>query len=216
MTGYVLRSVTVLNAILGGVFVVSACYLVTPLLTMDAKFAVPAMVKEPASRQEQQAQEGAPQAQDFAIVAEQNLFNPDRKIPVEKPAHAADGAPDGKPLPKPELVLYGTLISDGGGLAYMEDKKAPRSTPGRGKRITVLRGGDSLGGFMLKTIEADRVVMTRGEETLVVSLNEPKERGGGQSSAEGWTTRGAPEEKTPASAAGKARRSPAKQTPGPR
>ncbi|MCL4492458.1 MAG: hypothetical protein M1510_11295 [Nitrospirae bacterium] len=171
--GYFLRSINVLNIILFGVFAVSACYLISPLLHMDTGYVVPSAVKGAVrAGQEAPAQSWAPAAPDFTIIAEQNLFNPERKIPVEKPANAAEG----KPLPKPEFVLYGTLITDEGGLAYIEDKKSPLSTPGRGKRVSVLRKGDSLSGFVLRSIEPDRVVLSRGDENVAVSLNDPKAR----------------------------------------
>jgi hypothetical protein len=73
-------------------------------------------------------------------------------------------------LPKPEFVLYGTLITDDLRLAYMEDLKAPRNSPGRGKRQTALKKGDTLSGFTLKEIEADRIIMARGEESLTVKV----------------------------------------------
>lgn len=103
---------------------------------------------------------------DYMVIAEQNPFHPERKIPVEKKAE--------QPLPKPDFVLYGTLITDDLSLAYMEDKKAPVSTPGRGNRQTPLKVGQSLSGFTLKEIEPEKVVMVRGEEIMTVYLNDPK------------------------------------------
>lgn len=102
---------------------------------------------------------------DYMVVAEQNPFHPERKIPVAKKAE--------QPLPKPEFVLYGTLITDDLSIAYMEDLKAPISTPGRGKRQSPLRIGQSLSGFTLKEIEPEKVVMVRGEERMMVHLNDP-------------------------------------------
>lgn len=102
---------------------------------------------------------------DYMVVAEQNPFHPERKIPVEKKAE--------KPLTKPEFVLYGTLITDDISITYMEDLKAPVSTPGRGKRQSPLRIGQSLSGFTLKEIEPEKVVMVRGEERMTVYLNDP-------------------------------------------
>jgi hypothetical protein len=103
---------------------------------------------------------------DYSIIAEQNLFHPDRKIPVEKVAAA--------PLPTPDFVLYGTLVSEGLNVAYMEDKKSPQSTPGRANRQSALHQGESLSGFVVKEINKDKVVMVRGEETVVVNLDDSK------------------------------------------
>jgi len=87
---------------------------------------------------------------------------------------------EAQPLPKPDFVLYGTLISDDTNIAYMEDKKSPNSTPGREKRQTPLKQGDSMSGFTLKELSEDRVIMARGEERLTVFLidtQKPKQRG---------------------------------------
>ncbi|MEW6003375.1 MAG: hypothetical protein AB1638_12130, partial [Nitrospirota bacterium] len=127
--------------------------------------------KTESGTEEKSAESSVPSLTDFMMIAEDNLFHPERKIPVEKPV-----AP---PLPKPEFVLYGTLITDDTNLAYLEDLKAPYSTPGRGKRQTALRKGDSMSGFILKDIEADKIVMVRGEEKIEVYLNDtqrPKTR----------------------------------------
>ena len=103
--------------------------------------------------------------QEYRVIADQNLFHPDRIIPPEKKPESV--------FPKPEFVLFGTLITPDLKMAYMEDKKAPVSTPGRGQRQTALKIGESLSGFNLKEVMADKVVMTRGEETIQVLLQEP-------------------------------------------
>ena len=102
---------------------------------------------------------------DYVVVADENLFHPERRIPPEKKAEAV--------LPKPEFVLFGTLIAPNLSIAYMEDKKAPVTTPGRGNRQTTLKKGELLSGFTLKEIMKDKVVMARGEETIQVSLENP-------------------------------------------
>ena len=83
-------------------------------------------------------------------------------------------------IPKPELVLYGTLISDNVSIAYVEDKKAPYSTPGRGKRQTQLKKGDNVSGYVLQDIEPNRIVLVKGEEKLVVMLDEKDRKRGGE------------------------------------
>jgi hypothetical protein len=116
----------------------------------------------------------APAPQDFRSIADENLFHPERIIPPEKKPEAA--------LPKPEFVLYGTLITPDLKMAYMEDKNSPVTTPGRGPRQMTLKLGETLSGYQLKEIAPDRVVMVRGEETMTVLLQEPgksKPRGNG-------------------------------------
>jgi len=73
---------------------------------------------------------------DDAVIREKNLFHPERKIPPEQQPE--------KVTPKPDAFLYGTLIADDASYAFIEDKKAPYSTPGRGKRQTILKKGDHL------------------------------------------------------------------------
>lgn len=100
---------------------------------------------------------------DLFLIAENNPFHPERIIPVEKKMEAP-------PLPKPEFVLYGTLITDDIKVAYLSDEKASISTAGRGKRQIPLRPGETLSGFTLKEIEDDKVLMMRGDEKLYVYL----------------------------------------------
>ena len=103
--------------------------------------------------------------QEYRAIADQNLFHPDRIIPPEKKPESV--------LPKPEFVLYGTLITPDLKMAYLEDKKAPVTTPGRGTRQSALKIGESLSGFRVTEIQADKVILTRGEETIQVLLQEP-------------------------------------------
>jgi len=109
----------------------------------------------------------APSLSDYAVITENNIFHPERKAPKEE-----------KYQPKPELVLYGTIVSDALSVAYIEDKKAPQTSPGRGKRQIVVKQGDTISGFVLKEIHTDRIVLMRGDETMVVYLSDmEKQRG---------------------------------------
>ncbi len=110
-----------------------------------------------------------PSLSDFLIISEQNLFHPERIIPIAKKE-------DEKPLPKPEFILYGTLISDNLNIAYLEDLKEPYSTPSRGKRQIPLKKGETLSGFTLREIEPDKVVMVRGEEKIIIDLAESRRK----------------------------------------
>jgi hypothetical protein len=111
----------------------------------------------------------------YAVISEQNLFHPERKIPPERQQE--------KVLPKPDLFLYGTLITDSTSFAFVEDKRAPHSTAGRGKRQLTLKKGESLGGYILSEVEANRIVLVKGEERLVVMLDDREKRKSGQVSA---------------------------------
>jgi hypothetical protein len=163
-----LRNLNVLNLLLLAAALGFAFNRLLPLIDSPVGYTVP-RVKETAPKAPEEAPAPAPSTNplDYTVIAEENLFHPERKIPPEKKAEA--------PLPKPEFVLYGTLVTSDLGVAYLEDKKAPPvTTAGRGKRQTALKKGEALSGFTLKEVQADRVTMIRGEETLVVSLNDPQ------------------------------------------
>lgn len=189
MTGYLARSITVLNAALLCAVLLFGYYIVLPPFMRGGGDILPAS-KNTAGKNatgpeaKETTQPVTLNAFDYAVIAEQNLFHPERKIPVEKK--------DAKPLPKPEFVLYGVLITEDTSLVYMEDKKAPRSTPGRGKRLNVLRINDTLSGFALKEIKPDSIIMVRGNETITVLLSESRSK---QQAQPGTTNR--PRQPTP-------------------
>jgi hypothetical protein len=173
-----LKNINLLNIILIAAILSIATYVTLPLLNMSVKFtpAIPKQFSLP--KEEETTQNQIPSPSDYLIVAEQNLFHPERKIPPEKKEE--------QPLPKPEFVLYGTLITDDISIAYLEDKKSPRFTPGRGKRQTALKKGDTMSGYTLKEIDPDKIVMVRGEETITLKVMDPnvkKDREGGSTPA---------------------------------
>jgi hypothetical protein len=106
---------------------------------------------------------------DFASVFENNLFHPGRKIPPENK--------DGKAaIPRPDLILYGTLITDDLRIAYIEDRKIAHSTSGRGKRQTQLKMGEGISGYILKEVEPNRIVLVKGEERIIVVLDDKEKK----------------------------------------
>src|SRR4030042_3730789 len=161
---YIFRNINLLNIILITAIIILSNYTVLPMFNMNIKYTLPAG-KKIVGDDEKPAESHIPSLTDYTMIAEDNLFHPGRKIPVEKK--------DEQPLPKPDFVLYGTLITDDLSLAYLEDLKVPRSTPGRGKRQTAMRKGDSMSGFTLKEIETEKVVMVRGEERIIVPITDP-------------------------------------------
>lgn len=163
-----LRHINLLNILLLAAALFFAYYLLAPLFLASTAFK-PLPLKKISSEEKDvpaaEEQRQAPSAMEYTVIAEQNVFHPERKIPVEKK--------DEKPLPQPEFSLYGTLVTDAVSLAYMEDRKAPRSTPGRGKRQTALKIGDSLSGYMVHEITHEKVVMVRGEDRIEVKVVSP-------------------------------------------
>ena len=163
-----LRNIHVLNLGLAAAILYFVFFLLFPLTEMPVTYYLPPVKKAAPEKTETEAPaQQTPNPMEYTLIADQNLFHPERIIPPEKKAEA--------PLPKPEFVLYGTLITSDLGIAYLEDKKvAPVTTPGRGKRQTAVKKGESLSGFILKELFSDRVVMNRGEETMIVYLNDPQ------------------------------------------
>lgn len=166
---YLLRNINLINIVLTVVLIFFVNYAVLPLFNTGVKYTLP-VVKKPTTDNtfegEKPDQSQVPSPLDYIIIAEQNLFHPERKIPVEEK--------EATPLQKPDFVLYGTLIADDISVAYLEDMKSPVSTPGRGRRQVALKKNETLSGFTLKEIETDKVLMVRGEETVIVYLDDPK------------------------------------------
>jgi hypothetical protein len=158
-----LNNINVLNIVLILAVLVMAHYAVAPLLHVNLGDIMPLQKKSTEEKEIKPAALNPPSPADYLIIADENPFHPERKIPPEKKAEE-------KPLPKPEFVVYGTVISDDTSFAYLEDLKVPVNTLGRGKRQIALRTGDVLSGFTLKTVEADSIVMVRGEEKMVIPV----------------------------------------------
>ncbi len=192
----IFRNIHILNILLLLGVAYFAYYLFTPIFDLGFKYMPPAVKNTiPDKADEPLGNHPDPSISDYILISDKNLFHPERKIPVEKKADE-----QGHSLPIPEFVLYGTLITDDVSLAYLEDIKAPRNTPGIGKRQTAMRIGDSLGGFVLKQIESDKITMARGEEKMSVSVHNSqrnKIREAPTSKAGAQTASGQPKNKTP-------------------
>ena len=119
-------------------------------------------------KEESKQTKAAPPMMDFLVVAENNLFHPERRIPPEKKEEEA--------AVRPEIVLYGTMINEDMRVAFIEDRKSPRTTPGRGQRQFTVKKGDLLGGFTVTSVEATRITLSKGGETMVVPLTDPKKQ----------------------------------------
>lgn len=163
------RQLTLLNLLLIAVIIFMADYSIRPYF--DVTFGpmlpsphIPAEIDTVTTHEY-----NTPSLSDYILVAEDNLFHPERKIPVEKKAEAT-------PLPKPDFLLYGTLISDDLRVAYLEDLKAPHSSTGRGRRQIPVRQGDVLSGFTLREVSSDKVLMVRGEESITIKVHENRSK----------------------------------------
>jgi hypothetical protein len=172
---YLFQSMNVLNGLLTVAVATVAYFTVIPFLNLDIQMSLPAAKETVLQSGEKPALPQNFSPVDYAVVSEQNLFHPERKIPPEKK--------DEKAIPRPEVVFYGTLIMDDMSIAFVEDKKAPYSTPGRGKRQMALKKGDNLNGYILREIEAERIVLVKGEDKIVVMLNDGEKRKAGAAPA---------------------------------
>lgn len=204
---YLLKNASLLNLVL----VITLVYLVKtialPFFGAGVVDTQPVVKKQvtAAPAKGKVAETKGPSPFDYVIIGDQNLFHPERKIPVPKV--------EAPPLPKPDFVLYGTMETEDLSVAYMEDKKAPKTTLGRGKRVTTMKPGDSLSGFVLKEIDADKVVMMRGDESMVVHLmdrGKVREGGGAATGASAITQ---PPPKSPVTPLPPAQMAPAQEQP---
>ena len=165
---HLLSNFNLMNIILMGMLFILVNYKLLPFLNKSIHYSLPIIVKheKPESGVDKQAEQiKIPSLLDYAIISEQNLFHPGRKIPVK--------ATEAQALSKPDFVLYGTLISDTLKLAFMDDLKSPHSTTGRGKRQHTVSLGKKLSGYTLTEVFTDRVVMVNGEERVEVAVADP-------------------------------------------
>ena len=63
---------------------------------------------------------------------------------------------------------------------YVEDRKSPYSTAGRGKRQIAVNEGGMIAGYKLAKVNADSIVLVRGEDKITITLNIQKEKKPGE------------------------------------
>jgi hypothetical protein len=167
---YWLQSINVLNLLVTVATIGFFIYFLNPLL------GTPMSVKVPPPKEtslEMPANTGETiklPITDYSLIGEQNLFHPDRIIPEEKKTPVS--------LPKPELVLHGTMMTSELKIAYIEDKKAAPKTPGRSEPYIVVKEGDNISGYTVKQINENIIVLVNGEEQMTLYLDELKDRKG--------------------------------------
>jgi hypothetical protein len=166
---YIFSNISALNIALTSVALLFFNYMVYPMCTLQNLYVVTAGKKSQSPQKERASGPSPTLPADYIMISEANLFHPERKIPAEKKAEEQQQQ---QQLPKPEFVLYGTLLFDDTGIAFLEDMKAPRNTSGRGKRQMALKKGDTLSGFILKEIDVDKVVLARGDEKYTILVHD--------------------------------------------
>ena len=149
-------------------------YVLDPILQESTAVAIPSAKEESAlpAVSAKSVGGGLLTSVDYAVIGDKNLFHPDRVIPPEKKTKTETA----KEKVKPDIVLHGTMITDQLKLAYIEDKKAPSTSPGRGTRQITLKEGDQISGYKLTQITDKMIVLTNGGEQMILYLDELKER----------------------------------------
>jgi hypothetical protein len=165
---YLIDSLNVLNLCLFAAAGVFFFYFLYPLLNVPLSVNVP-LPKEISSGATASAADPEKQAPaDYAVIEAQNLFHPNRIIPPEKTAALQ--------VPRPELVLHGTMITGGLKIAFVQDKKAAPTSPGRGIRQVALKEGETISGYKLTQVTDKMIVLASGEDQMTLYLDELKER----------------------------------------
>ncbi|MHB8108949.1 MAG: hypothetical protein ACYDHW_02825 [Syntrophorhabdaceae bacterium] len=172
------KNANVLNIILTATIIALAAGIAITALRMRQSYVVPRIKEKPAVAEPMQTGQPAKMPSDYALIGEANLFHPDRNIPVDKKTE----------VPRPEITLYGTLI-DSDRIAFIEDKKNPVTTPGRGSRQRAVHKGETVSGYIVTDIMTDRITLARGDDKFTVMLSQPDKRKG---DAAGAPTTGAP------------------------
>jgi len=162
---YLIRNATVINMALVAVIIGLVVGTVIPLISMRHSYSLPRVKAKPPADEGLQAEPQTRLPSDYAVIGEANLFHPDRVIPVDRKAE----------VPRPEIVLYGTMV-DTVNLAFIEDKKNPLATPGRGNRQRVVKTGEVVSGYTVTVIARDRIVLARGDDSITVMLSAPDKR----------------------------------------
>jgi hypothetical protein len=160
-----LRNINLLNILLASALLFFLFSYVLPIFTMSIKYTLPEGKSLPADNSvEVEKPDDIMKSflTDYVIIANENLFHPERKIPEE--------VEEASSSQKPDFVLYGTLITGDKKIAFIEDKISPQSTPGRGKRQLALLIGGSLSGYTLREVYHEKVVMAKGDEKIEIAI----------------------------------------------
>jgi Type II secretion system protein C len=103
----------------------------------------------------------------FSVIAEKNVFNPDRKE-----FSTAAAAAMSKPISRPQVTLQGVVLAEGYQSASIVNPGRPLH---KGERETKsVRIGDMVGEYKLSKILPDRILLEAGEDSFEVLLYDPR------------------------------------------
>lgn len=97
----------------------------------------------------------------FEVIALRPLFNPDRLPAKAEVAPAPETGSDSLP----DLVATGIIMAGEDSVAILE----PSRLGSKGQRL-MLRKGDTVQGWTVEAIEADRITLSKGEESGQILL----------------------------------------------
>jgi hypothetical protein len=101
------------------------------------------------------------------VIAEKNVFNPDRKE-----FSTAAAAAMSKPISRPQVTLQGFVLAEGYQSASIVNPGRPLH---KGERETKsMRIGDMVGEYKLSKILPDRILLEAGEDSFEVLLYDPR------------------------------------------
>jgi hypothetical protein len=116
------------------------------------------------------SQKGPTTVESYVLIAEKNIFAPERKdFRIIRPLGAELAK---KPLVRPKIILYGVTFSGDYQSASIVNQGRPLQ---KGEReMTTLKIGDRIGEYQLAKILPDRIMMETPEDTFEVLLYDPK------------------------------------------
>ncbi len=116
----------------------------------------------------------------YVLIAEKNLFNPERKdFPIVKPSVVEPAKAVKKPPVRPKIILYGVTLSGDYRAASLVNQGRPLQ---KGERETLtVKLGERIGEYKLANITSDRIRLEAEEDSFEVLLYDsttPKKRMG--------------------------------------
>jgi len=158
------EGLNLLNLLLLAAVIGLAAWATVPFITEGDSYSPPAVKESGEEADVKPAEIQFPAMMEYVGIPEKNLFHPERKlVTVEE-----------KSVARPDIILFGTIVTDGVSYAYIEDKNNQKTTPGRGKRQSIVKQGESITGYTVKEISADKIVLVKGEDRMTVDLMDPR------------------------------------------
>jgi hypothetical protein len=171
---YLVKSINILNLLLTITLALAVYHIIVPFFESDIPVTLPAVQRTAEAPEKPPPSQPKPSFPDYLVISEKNLFHEERKIPSEQKEVTEKGV-----VPPPDFILYGTLIAGDQSVAYLEDMRAPYSTPGRERRQRQFKKGDNVSGYILKEIAPTRVILVNDEDTLTITLDARDRKRGG-------------------------------------